>query len=198
MEKETFIQQLLQKGKDNSSAVYMAGFFMVLIVLILFVAWPAVGDYVDKQRQLEELTETSNRYTKAIVNVSELQGILEAHRQDFKMLDEAIPNDLTLYQLTQDVENTFLQYTLSKSYTFPAHTVMNVHKSGKTDSKSELNTYKLLADLRVDYNTAEALITAILNQRRLKSINTLTISRESEASSGGQLEMKIEMDAYYL
>ncbi|HNQ31052.1 MAG TPA: hypothetical protein PKG71_01660 [Candidatus Woesebacteria bacterium] len=198
MDKDSFIQLVLQKGKDNSRNLYLSGFFFVLILLILFVARPTVGEYVDRKRQLEELVALSIRYQKAIENVSELQSILEAHRQDFKMLDEAIPNDLHLYGLTQDVNRSFLQYTPSKSYTFPAHSITTSNSSKKPNPKAELKTYKILADVRVDYGTGRYLIDTILSQRRLKSINTLVFSRVEEASPGGVLQMKLEIDAYHL
>lgn len=199
MHKEELIKRLLQKGQDYSQQLYLVGFFVIFIFLILFVVRPAINEYVVRNKQLEETIQISAQYQKAITNLNTLQALLEANRGDFGLLDDAIPENINMYQLTQDVSNSFLRYIPTKSFSFPGYVVAKEEDSKETKGKAELKQYKILVSVSGTYATVRDILANVMNQRRVKSVKTLHFARPSGAASGSaNLDMKLEIEAFYL
>jgi hypothetical protein len=200
MEKNQLIKGLLQKGQDYSQQIYLIGFFIVFIVMLVFVVRPTINMYITKNKELQDTIHLSSEYQKVISSLTALQAILESHRDDFGMLDQAIPKNILMYQLTQDVRNSFLKYTPTRSYSFPSYVIKKSDTKTESISKSELKPYKILVNVSGSYPTMRSVLEQILNQRRVKTVKTLMLSRpEGEsASESAELDMKLEIEAYYL
>jgi hypothetical protein len=200
MEKNQLIKGLLQKGQDYSQQIYLIGFFIVFIFMLVFVVRPTINMYIIKNKELQDTIHLSSEYQKVISSLTALQAILESHRDDFGMLDQAIPKNILMYQLTQDVRNSFLKYTPTRSYSFPSYVIKKSDTKAESISKSELKPYKILVNVSGSYPTMRSVLEQILNQRRVKTVKTLMLSRpEGEsASESAELDMKLEIEAYYL
>lgn len=198
MEKNKLIEGLLKKSQDYSQQIYLLGFFLVFILMIIFMVRPQVNEYIIRNKQLQETVLLSAQYQKAISNLTELQGLLETRRADFALLGQAIPENIQMYQLTQDVRDSFLKYVPTRTYTFPSYVITPPKSGAKVNTISALKTYKILVNINGSYPTTREILQKILNQRRIKSVKTLLISRPEGASDSGELEMKLEVEAYYL
>lgn len=198
MDKDKLIKELLQKGQDYSQQIYLVGFFIVFIILIIFVVRPTVNEYIYRNKELEQTAQLSVQYEKVISSLSALQSILESNRSDFGLLDQAIPENIGMYQLTQDVRNSFLNYVPTRSYSFPGYVVSKQDDSKGVKSKGELKPYKILVSVNGSYETLQNIFQKILNQRRIKSVKSFLLSRPQGASDSASLEMKLEIEAYYL
>lgn len=200
MEKNQLIKGLLQKGQDYSQQIYLIGFFIVFMIMIIFIVRPTINTYIIKNKELQDIVHLSSEYQKVISNLTTLQGILESNRDEFGMLDQAIPQNIYMYQLTQDVRNSFLKYTPTRSYSFPSYVISIPDSKDSVKSKSELKPYKILVNVSGSYPTMRSVLEQILNQRRVKTVKTLMLSRPvgESASESANLEMKMEIEAYYL
>jgi len=200
MEKNQLIKGLLQKGQDYSQQIYLIGFFIVFMIMIIFIVRPTINTYIIKNKELQDIVHLSSEYQKVISNLTTLQGILESNRDEFGMLDQAIPQNIYMYQLTQDVRNSFLKYTPTRSYSFPSYVISIPDSKDNVKSKSELKPYKILVNVSGSYPTMRSVLEQILNQRRVKTVKTLMLSRPvgESASESANLEMKMEIEAYYL
>ncbi len=168
--------------------------------MLVFVVRPTINMYITKNKELQDTIHLSSEYQKVISSLTALQAILESHRDDFGMLDQAIPKNILMYQLTQDVRNSFLKYTPTRSYSFPSYVIKKSDTKTESISKSELKPYKILVNVSGSYPTMRSVLEQILNQRRVKTVKTLMLSRpEGEsASESAELDMKLEIEAYYL
>ncbi|MBP6993908.1 hypothetical protein KBB12_01575 [Candidatus Woesebacteria bacterium] len=198
MEKNKLIEGLLKKSQDYSQQIYLLGFFFVFILMIIFMVRPQVNEYIVRNKQLQETVLLSSQYQKAISNLTELQGLLETKREDFTLLDQAIPENVQMYQLTQDIKDSFLKYVSTRTYTFPSYLITPPKAETKVSKIGTLQTYKILVNVSGSYATTREILQKILNQRRIKSVKTLLLSRPEGSSDSAELEMRLEVEAYYL
>lgn len=198
MEKNLLISQLLQKSKDNAQQFYVAGFLLVFVLLIVLVVRPTVNGYVERKTELQETKILSAQYQKVIASINTLQSLLESNRSDFALLNQAIPDSIQMYQLTQDVQKSFLRYTPTRTYNFPGYVVTPSESSAALKSKSELKPYKILVNISSDYPTLRNVLSQIMNQRRVKGVRSMTVAKPKGASDSATLDMKLEVEAYYL
>ena len=124
MDKEQLVKQIMERGKDYGQQMYFAGFFVVFVFFIVFIIRPSINDYVVRQTQLDETKQMVAEYQKVIENLTKLQTVLEVHRDDFILLEKAIPMDTGLYQLARDIE-PILPYMPSRSYAFSGYALAN-------------------------------------------------------------------------
>jgi Tfp pilus assembly protein PilO len=197
MDKDKLIKELLQKSQNYSQQLYLVAFFIVFVILILFFVRPTVNEYVLRNKELEETVALSEQYQQVINNMTQLQSLLESERDNFILLDQAIPNNIHMYQLTQDVRSSFLRFVPTRTYSFPAYTVSNL-STNEGKGKAELKEYKLLVNVSGTYSDLQGIMGKIFNQRRIKSIKSLRLSRPEGASDSANLEMKLEVGAYHL
>ena len=198
MEKDKLIAQLLEKSKDNIQQFYVSGFLLVFVLLILFVVRPTMNGYVERRTELQEIKILSSQYQKVIASINTLQDLLESNRSDFALLHQAIPNSIQMYQLTQDVQKSFLQYAPTRSHNFPGYVVTPSESSAALKNKSALKPYKILVNITSDYSTLRNVLSQIMSQRRVKSVRSMTLAKPKGASDSATLDMKLEVEAYYL
>ncbi len=198
MEKNQLIRALLRKGQDYSQQLYLIGFFVVFIIMIVFVVRPTINMYISKNKELQDTVHLSSEYQKVISNLTVLQGLLESNRDDFGLLEQAIPENVSMYQLTQDVRNSFLRYTPTRSYSFPSYVITNSGSKSDAKTKEELKSYKIMVHVNGSYPTVKDVLNKIISQRRVKSVKTFLLARPEGASESADLDMKLEIEAYYL
>ena len=198
MDKDKLVAQITNNGKNYSQQGYLIGFFVIFILLIVFVVRPNINEYLIRQKQLEETTQLIQQYQKAILSLNALQSVLESHRDDFVMLDQAVPSGLGIYQIAIDIRDTFLDHTPSKKYSFPPYVVTNESKDKVKLTSNNLKEYVITVDMNDTYQSLQDVLGQVLNQRRIKSINSIAISKPVEASSSSKLNMKLEIKAYHL
>jgi len=197
MDKDKLIKELLQKSQDYSQQLYLVAFFIVFVILILFFVRPTINEYVLRNKELEETITLSEQYQQVINSMTQLQSLLESERDNFVLLDQAIPNNIHMYQLIQDVRSSFLKFVPTRTYSFPSYTVSNM-SPGETKGKAELKEHKLLVNVNGTYSDLQGIMSKIFNQRRIKSIKSLRLSRSENSSDSAILEMKLEVGAYHL
>ncbi len=198
MDKDELISQLLKKGQDITQRVYLLAFFIVFILLILFVVRPTVGGYIDRRTELEKTKILSAQYQKVITSLNTLQRMLESRREDFALLEQAVPSSLAMYQLTQDVERTVLPHIPSQSYSFPGYSIPHRSDLAALTPVKTPQTYTIAVAVQGDYGTLKGVFAQLLNQRRIKNVRNLSMSREKGSSESAVLDMKLEIEAYHL
>lgn len=198
MEKNDLIAQLFKKGQDHEQAVYLVTFFLVFVLLIVLVVRPTVDGYVTRRKELAETKLLSSQYQKVISSLNTLQSMLEMHRDDFALLDEAIPESVQMYQISRDIERSVLPHIPSRSYSFPAYTIVHDGAVQGEDSIAKPQEYKLAASLQGEYQTLQDVVAKLMNQLRVKSISSVSLDRTRGASDSANLDMRLEIKAYHL
>ena len=196
MDKEQLVKLVREKGVNYSQQLYLWGFFAAFVLLVIFVVRPTLNGYVARQKELEDIIATSEKYQKSIENLSQLQAVLEARRDEFIYLEQAMPLGLHMYELTRDVQMAWLEHIPSKSYGFPSYSVANPSAEANT-RVSSAKPYLMPVELEGDFQTLRNIVNASLNQRRLKAVKSMTLEKGS-ASAGAKMQMRLEIEAYNL
>lgn len=196
MDKQKLVTLIKKNGVDYTQHIYLVGFFCVFILLIIFVVRPTINSYVIRQREYEETKELSAKYQKSIENLTRLQGMLETHREDFTLLDLAVPKGAHMYELSQDISDTLLDLTPNRTYQFPKYTYI----AQPQDESGDITMSSILLpfELQGTFPTLKAAIDNLFSQLRLKTIKQMSIQKPADASPGAQLRMGVEIEAYHL
>ncbi|NTU46576.1 type 4a pilus biogenesis protein PilO [Candidatus Roizmanbacteria bacterium] len=186
---------LRSKIKDYS---FVIGFFLVFSFFIVFAIRPNIATVITLNKQLETLKKTDSAYENIILHIVDLQTVLEKNRDDFILLDQALPSRPQVNKVVDDVKNS----ATASGILIKRLDISEV--SLKEDSnKKNVKSYAVNIETNSNYEQSKSFIDMLLKQRRLKSINTISIQRGDEtetqvSSKSGALIMKLEISGYYL
>lgn len=196
MDKEKLLSQLVQK--DNTERWYLVGFFAVFIILILFVIRPNVNEYLRRQKLLEDLTSTNAQYDTAISNLRVLQGLFEEYRDQFPLLEEAVPMRLEAYNFAQDVAKIFLPYVPTDNLRFPGFNVGEKAEAGVPVAGTQLVPYPQSIEITGKYSELQRILSKLMNQRRIKHVTRVVFSENQTASGEASMGMRVDFQGYYI
>ncbi|MFO0703337.1 MAG: type 4a pilus biogenesis protein PilO [Patescibacteria group bacterium] len=196
MDKEKLLNQLIQK--DNSERWYLIGFFSVFILLILFVIRPNVNEYLRRQKLRDDLIETNVQYDKAITNLRILQTLFEEHRDEFPLLEEAVPLKLDAYKFSQDVAKVFLPYLKENEIEFAGFSVGEKADAGTPLKNTKLIPYPQSVEISGRYGQLLTALNALMNQRRIKHVTNVVFTKTQSGSESASMTMKVDFQGYHL
>ena len=167
--------------------------FLIFSIFIIFAIKPSLTTAFALQKEEQDLKNLNSLYEKKIVEIINLQSQIEKNRGRFYLLGHAIAarpemnkliKDLVALGSVSDVKLGISAVDLSKT------------------STSSLQTLKITYEASGDFDSTLKLIQDIFNQRRLKSINVINITKEkakeSESTASGKLKIALELSAYHL
>ncbi len=205
MDKNELIDKLLKK--DQLGHIYMYGLLIVMSALMFFVIRPNVTEYLRRVKLLEDIQSTNAKYDQSIGNLKTLQGMFEAYRNKFLLLDEAIPKKLNVSKYITDVTNTLGKYIEEDSITFSGFDIQGESDQGNvadptitTASDAGLATYSQSFSMTGNYDELLSVVTKLMNQRRIKFIKSMSFSRlaDDNASKSAKLDLDLAIEIYHL
>ena len=196
MDKEMIIRQLVKR--DFNDNWYLIGFFSVLIVLVLFVIRPNVNEFLRRQKLYDDLSNTNIQYDSAISNLKVLQTLFERYRDQFVLLDEAVPERLNVYDVSKDVSEVFLPFLPGQAIEFPGYEIGEMANASGPTKDSKLIPYKLTMQIQGTYSELQDVLSSLMTQRRLKRVTRVVFTRNQTASGSAELGMQVDFEAYHL
>lgn len=206
-------QELTQalKSKNVQDYSYAIMFFLVASFFAFAVIRPVLGIAVSIRREGEDLKRVNDTYEKNITRVLELQSEIENVRSKRYLLDEALPAQPQIQDVIEDIQQagadaqvTILSVeidplTLKASQdTKKKKTAKKIHQK----SVSQAQTIGASIDVATSFDGVNALLHALVNQRRVKRINAVRITlqkgKKTDEPSVVKLNVTIELEGYYL
>ncbi len=192
MKKNDFITKIINRPhvKDYT---YTILFFCISSFFALFVIKPVLSIAFSLKREAEDLARVNDVYEKNVSKIIEIQSQLESVRDKMHLVDEALPESPQIKNLLNEIGALANQEGLQiKSITFS--TLQLRPKEDKLDH------ILINIDVDSDFLKAQNLVKGILAQRRMKTIHTIKITRQSEIGKSPDTYLRIQMDvdAYYL
>jgi len=168
---------------------YSILFFLFFSFSIFFIIRPTLVTLFSLKKELFDLENVNKIYDDKIINFSQLQQYLETNRDKLIYLKEAVPDKPNLNKI---IDNLYKAASVS-GITFKSMNAPEV--SLKEEKEKKYNTVVFNIETISDFNQMMVFLEGLLNQRRLKSIQKLSVSHNEEGTSSAQLkvEMKIEM-----
>lgn len=192
MDKNELVKKLTYKKiKDYS---YTIIFFLIFSFFLLIVIKPNLTNVASLQVQLDKLTSLDNDYSKVIAKIVDYQADLENLREDLPILDEALPNYPAINRVIGDLT----------AIASDSGVVFKTIEVGRIELKENINKNQR-KNLTISFTTESefpkinSYINLLINQRRLKTLQSLLIDRDqTQGSQSAVLKVKLEVNGYYL
>jgi len=174
--------------------LYPALFFIIFSIFIIFAIKPSLTTAFELLKEEKELSSKNENYQRAINFVSQNLSILESYRDKLFLLDESVPSSPQIYKVIEDIYKTGEESSLSINN---INLVDEVEYSLKTTPK--IKQIEIDVDAEGGFDNLISLIDKINNQRRIKTIKNIEISRSEKLSTeSSRLKIKIKFEGYYL
>ena len=205
MNREELIQKVMNKKvKDYTFVVF---FFLIFSVFVFFAIRPNILTAINLQNELNELRFQDEQYERTILNIVDYQTILETTRDEFYLLEDAVPASPRLYGMVENVQKAasvsgaVINDIQVSEVQFKAEEVEKKSNGKRKNDTSELsaNSYIVNFNLEGNLQQTQSFIRTILDQRRLKTFETITLSTsQSNASQEAEFNVAIQLEGYYL
>lgn len=212
--KQEFIDAV--KSKNIQDYSYAIMFFLVASFFAFAVIRPVLGIAVSIRRQGEDLKRVNDVYEDNITRVLELQSDIEDIRSRKYLLDEALPPQPQIQQVIEDIQRAGTDANVEilsvqidplelKRQQTPLKKGKKVSLVKKKTTVEDVDKAQIIGasiDVATSFDGVNALLQALVNQRRVKRIEAVTVSlvkaKKDEETSVVKLNVTIELEGYYL
>lgn len=192
MDKESLIKQFTsKKAKDYTYGII---FFLIFSFFIFFVIRPNLVNVFSLQEELGKLQIMDTGYENVIKKIINIQTFLETNRSDLYLLDQAVSSTPQINKLVQDIE-------AAASASGIIVTQINISKIDLKDKtvRTKKNILTVNIATHTGFGEARDFVNNLISERRLKTLKSITLDRnEKSASSSAELDIKIDLEGYYL
>ncbi len=195
MNSSGLIKTILKKlqSKKAKDYTFISLFFLIFSIFIIFAIRPSLVTAISLRQQREDLQKLDDQYEKVVSNIVANQTTLENIRDKLYLTNAALPSGALINKLVSDIENA----GKTNSINFITIKIAEVDLVQKTTDKAQSVVVNIEAASTFD--NLLKFIHDLSNQRRLKLIKQLSISKDDRQSSGsGQLNILMQIEGYYL
>lgn len=211
-------QELVEaiKNKNIQDYTYAIMFFLVASFFAFAVIRPVLGIAVSIRREGEDLKRVNDVYENNITRVLELQSDIENVRSKKYLLDEALPPQPQIQEVIEDIQRAGndahveilsvqidpLELKQQKTPTKKGKKKSLVKKKTALEDVDKAQTIGASIDVATTFDGVNALLQAIVNQRRVKRIQAVRVAlvkaKKDDVASVVKLNVTIELEGYYL
>ncbi len=187
-----FLEKIFTKKTKDYSFIIV--FFLIFSFFVLFVIRPNLTTVFNLQRERDQLAQLDQDYERAIFNIVSIQSSLERNRESFPLLNDAVPSAAQVNRVIDDIT----KIASSSSFDIKKIDINQISLKESTD-KNKTHSYQVFLESTADFNTARKFIDDLLQQRRLKTLQTLNFEQDNkESTQSSLLRIKLEIEGHYL
>ncbi len=206
MNREDLISKVLNKKvKDYTFPVV---FFIIFSIFVFFAIRPNLVTAFSLQRQLDELRLQDEQYETVILNIVNYQSVIEQSRQDFVVLEEAVPSSPQIYAVVEDIRNAATQSGMLVS-NIDVSDVLLKGSAVESDAVTTNGTNQLSLDDKKrfvvkfqatsSFNEIRTFLTQLSTQRRLKLVESMNINAANRVGSqSATFNISLVVESFYL
>ncbi len=190
----TRITSLLQEEKVQNYS-FSIGFFLVFSLFVYFAIRPNLVTAFNLEKEKQDLRLQNRQYEEQILQIVNYQSTIEAYRDKMFLLDEAIPPSPVATKVIDDVKKSASE----SGILLTSVAIDKIEFSKDVEQYEQIFDFTISTSGNLEIQQLEKFIIAIINQRRIKSIENLQISRV-QAEEGGVERYSITMSitGFYL
>lgn len=177
-----------QKAKDYSFAVL---FFLVFSVFIIFAISPSLRTAFSLKKEEQDLNKVDTLYEQKIMNIAEIQNQVEENRDDLPLLNQAMSQYPEVNKMFDDVK------TIADKNSFVI-TKANIAEINLRQVTKKVDKVRLNIEGKAGFDSLNGFMNDLFSQRRLKTINSLTINQDKDSTDSGKLRIVLIIDGFYL
>lgn len=200
--KENFFSFI--KKKATKDYTYTTFFFLIFSFFIIFVIRPNIKSIFEANLEIEKLKKENTIYEYEINNILDVQEKLITIRDDISLLDDAVTDRPQVNRMIDDI----VKAAEENNITIDEFNLVDVNLKDIAKSQELKNLVFDLA-IRSNFENYLSFIENLYRQRRIKSINKMTISKEkinlheasdsaNISSNSANLSIQLLVEGYYL
>ena len=190
MNKASFIHKIFTKKTQDYT--FSIAFFAIFSIFIFFAIRPSLTTAFSLKKEEEELKIINAQYDKQVENILATQSFLEKNRDSLYLLEEGIPSTPQINKVIDDIKKISDAYSLSLK-----KAGMGEVNLSHPPSDRKLQTLKLTIEGASNFENVMKFVESLFQQRRLKSIQKMVISKEMIGTESAQLKINLELQGYY-
>lgn len=181
-------------NKNVKDYLYLAIFFLIFSIFIIFVIRPVVVTAFALKGQEKELQTKNLAYTQAIAHANSNLLVLEEVRDRIFLIDNAIPNSPQINKVVNDIQEASNQSSLTLNNLFLPDKV-----NYKDPKNKDFKTVRVSVKENGSFESVIDMINILYNQQRLKNIDSMDIFNQTIVSTeSATLEVQVDIIGFYL
>lgn len=179
-------------SKKVSDYTFAIMFFLIFSAFIIFAIRPSLTTATTLKREEFDLRRIDSLYENKIFSIATLQSQMEENRRDLPLLNQAISTYPQVNKMIEDIKDAADKNSLV------------IKKAAVSDvnlvdtKKKNLQELKVTIEGKGSFDDLLKFTAALFNQRRLKTIKKMVVSRDPESTASSQLKITLDIEGYYL
>lgn len=180
-------------GKRLQDYSYSIFFFLTFSFFLIFVIRPNLINVFSLHEELARLRLLDQNYENVIKKILDIQSFLESNRSDLYLLNQALSSRPQINRILDDINNAASQSGLTVN-------TMSISSINLKEISEKKDKNKVLVNLgaSADFDQVLRFKTQLEKGRRLKLINSIQMNKESYATGSANLDIRLEINTYYL
>jgi len=193
---DTIIKTLRRFRKEKADYTNLIFFFAAFIVFIVFIIRPSLNEAFARAKRLSDLQTLEGQYEQSIAQIINYQTQMQDVNSNLFLLDEAMPRQPNINKLLADIRSAAASNNIILNRT----DVGQINLVREAQARTETNAISVAIEAQASYANFQAFQKELYQQRRLKKITTLTITKAGGAiaSQSSGLKIQMEIEGYYL
>ncbi|QQR64421.1 type 4a pilus biogenesis protein PilO [Candidatus Roizmanbacteria bacterium] len=160
--------------------------------LRIFAIRPALSTAISLNKQEADLKTLDGKYELLIGQIVQIQNALQLVRDKLYLIDEALPAQPYMNIMMSDIQESAKKNNISIRK-------IDIHRINLVETEKNLfRSMVVNVELGSTFDDFIKFEKDLLLQRRLKKFKTINIGREDVASGSATLNIKAEIEGYYL
>lgn len=187
MKKEQLVELLL--GKKNRDYTYNVLFFLIFAFFVFAAIRPNLVTAFSLQQQLQELKLKNVQADEKVLKIVSYQYLLTDYRDTLSKVDIAVPSSIEISKIVSDLRTVSRESNLELSS-------FSIDSVNFIEEKNSGTLYTINANISTSGSLSElqTLIKGILNQLRLKNMDSVSLTRSGEST----FDFSVVIKSYYL
>ena len=195
MDKEKLLQLL--SNKEVRKYGFDIAFFVIFSFFLIFAIRPNLITAFSLQKELQDLKIQNKESEAVILQVVNYQSTLEEYRDKIPLLDQAVPSTPTVAQVVDEIRKS----ASDSGILLHAVSVESIDLKGEQESEVQtqqsdaineeptqeatkgINSFSITISGVANINQANVFLDKLMNQRRLKKIDSVTLTQEENGST---------------
>lgn len=181
------------KLKEIKEYVYPVLFLITSSFFIVFVIKPNLRQIILAKNKAENLRSVKEEYEKVINKIIVFQENFEQFRDSHYLINQAIPHSPAINKILVDIDSRVKKNNLQ------LEKMMINDINLLSDNQKEIESIKATLNIKGKFEDFNLLIKDLINQRRLKEIESFKIIRSDEyqSTNSGLLKIDLVINSYY-
>lgn len=186
MTRKEFIDKITKNKKVKDYTLTII-FFIIFAFFVFFAIRPNIVTAFNLQKELQDLKVKDRKYEQTLFNIVNYQAVLETNRDNFFLLDEAVPANPQVYKVVED-----LRSSASASGVLTSRFDVNKVPLTKDKKQKKMQAYQVSLETTSDIQVIKSFIEHFMGQRRLKTIESVTITPDNKSENQFKIQMIVE------